>query len=299
MRPLDLVYVLGTGSRWRNNEIRYSLRSVERHLPHARVFVVGYLPKFMRNVIHLDCSDPTQNKLQNSIHKTLRAASDPRVGERFVLMNDDFFFLKPVKKMMVFHRGTMSETIARHPTKAGYYYDAMRRTRQMLVDSGIRNPKDYAVHFPMVLEKSKVREVARKFDYRSQGFLFRTAYANLNGMGGYFRNDVKPKTMADLALRKFRDIELLSSSDAMAVQPSFHAWLERKFPEPSRYEIRDVEDDCNDGKFKVLYHTPRKFSYGSRSWQPGEVVEGPMPKKLVKEAGLTPIWGGFGDVGSE
>lgn len=193
---LDLVYILGTGSHWQNNEIRYSLRSVEKYLPHARVFIVGYKPRWAKNVVHIDCRDPYRNKLQNSIYKTIRAAKDERIGERFVLMNDDFYFLKKVDRVKVFYRGTMAGSIKAHPNKCGYYFEAMRRTYAMLKEAGISDPKDYAVHYPMALEKKKIRKLASRFDYRKDGYLFRTVYANFYRLGGYPRNDAKAKLVA-------------------------------------------------------------------------------------------------------
>ena len=39
---MDVVYILGKGSVWKDNEIRYSLRSIEKHLTgFDRVFIVG------------------------------------------------------------------------------------------------------------------------------------------------------------------------------------------------------------------------------------------------------------------
>ena len=32
LSKIDVVYVLGTGSKWHNNEIRFSLRALEKNL---------------------------------------------------------------------------------------------------------------------------------------------------------------------------------------------------------------------------------------------------------------------------
>ena len=52
---MDVVYILGTGSTSNDNEIRYSLRSIEKYLIGFNVvYIVGECPKFLKGIIHLD-----------------------------------------------------------------------------------------------------------------------------------------------------------------------------------------------------------------------------------------------------
>ena len=44
---MDIVYILGNGSKFNNEEIRYSLRSLEKFVNFDRVFIVGECPKFL------------------------------------------------------------------------------------------------------------------------------------------------------------------------------------------------------------------------------------------------------------
>lgn len=286
----DLVYILGTGSHWRNNEIRYSLRSVQKYLPHGKVFIIGYKPKWARNVIHIPCPDPYRNKLQNSIFKTKKAAWNPEISDRFVIMNDDFFFLRPTKKVKVYYRGTMDDSIREHPTQRGYYFSAMTRTRAMLRGRGFMNPKDYAVHFPMILEKKKVRRLISQFPFDDEGYLFRTVYANVYGLGGYPRTDTKIKKVEELRKRKItRGPDLISTTDGIVLDPKFQKWIHKRLPEPSPYEIEGIEDDMYSDVAVTRYHTPGKFTYGSRTYGKGEIVKGPIPQRIVKINGLIPI----------
>ena len=44
---MDILYVVGTGSKWDNNELRYSLRSIDKYgINIDRVFIVGTKPDF-------------------------------------------------------------------------------------------------------------------------------------------------------------------------------------------------------------------------------------------------------------
>jgi hypothetical protein len=58
MKPIDIVYVLGTGSNWSDNEIRFSLRSVFKNLTNiGQIFIVGEKPAGLKGFIHIDHPD--------------------------------------------------------------------------------------------------------------------------------------------------------------------------------------------------------------------------------------------------
>ena len=49
---IDVVYILGDGSKWGNNEIKYSLRSLEKYGKNIRdVYICGNKPYFVNNKI--------------------------------------------------------------------------------------------------------------------------------------------------------------------------------------------------------------------------------------------------------
>ena len=95
---IDVVYPLGTGSRWNDNELRYSLRSLEKNFPDlGRVWIVGHRPAWLTGVVHVAMDDVHRhNKDANLIDKIL-AACRAGVSERFVRMSDDQVFLRPVR----------------------------------------------------------------------------------------------------------------------------------------------------------------------------------------------------------
>jgi len=98
MKPLDIVYVLGTGSNWSDNETRFSIRSIFKNLTDVgHIFIVGEKPDGLVNFTHIDHPDefPSTNADGNIIRKVLRACLDPRVSEKFLFMNDDHIILRP------------------------------------------------------------------------------------------------------------------------------------------------------------------------------------------------------------
>lgn len=156
---MDAVYIVRKGA-CNNLELLFSLRSL-KNLPHDRVFIVGYLPRWVRNVVHIPCEDPHKLKALNALHKITTACKDSRISEEFVLMNDDFFITKPIDALPTLHRGTISEHAAYRAGRAqtGTYFDCVERTLEAF-PSGL----DYSLHTPFVYGKSKFLRLAEKFD---------------------------------------------------------------------------------------------------------------------------------------
>jgi len=96
---IDVVYPLGSGSAWDNNELRYSLRSLENNLLDlGRVFVVGQRPPWLVEAVHIPMEDTHRhNKDANLIDKVLedalavadRAGPETIVGRSGVVLLPD------------------------------------------------------------------------------------------------------------------------------------------------------------------------------------------------------------------
>lgn len=234
---LDLLYVVGAGSAWRDNELRYSLRSIETNLPHDRVFVAGKLPKFLKDVIHLPIADSGGDKIVNVIQKLRKACLDARLGDRFILMNDDFFVLRPVERILPCHRGFLADSI--RSCRERYYLAAMRATQDFLWERGVSGPLDYSLHRPFVLDKRKALAVSEAIGDRR--LLFRTIYGNLEKIGGARTGDVKLRGKAWKPSGDLFEAEMISTDDEVVRTPEFQAWIASRFPRPSRYETDFTE----------------------------------------------------------
>lgn len=280
----DVVYILGKGSRWGDGEIRYSLRSVEKFFPHKNVIVVGERPAWLFGIRHVKKDDTHSNPLKNGIDKIEAAVYSKLVTDPFVLMNDDFFFLKPVEEIKPFHRGKLKATIAAHLSKAGYYYKALVHTLELLQDIGIDDPIDYEVHYPVLFEKEKVLNTLAVFP---GGLLLRTLYGNLFKVGGEFRADHKfNSTEIMTALIKKLDPDLISTSDHVVLGTNFQKWVSERFPETSSYEtdkgkgVRAWRREHDKGP---RYGTHTSFRWKGQTYNPGDIVRDDIPKAIVKE----------------
>lgn len=91
---MDAIYILGTGSERENEEIKYSIRSLEKYMLDLRnIYIVGEYPPFLKKAIHIPANDFSDKKEINAFSKILKACEHSDVSEEFLLMNDDFFML--------------------------------------------------------------------------------------------------------------------------------------------------------------------------------------------------------------
>jgi len=236
----NLLYILGSGSKWQNNEIRYSIRSAEKYVGNlGRVFIVGEFPKFLsrknKKITYIEVHDFTSHKLRNAIRKLRIAVMNPDVPENFILMNDDFFFMKPMRVLPLWHRGFMKDTVAQHETKGGYYFMALQDTYNMLsFTCKIKNPLDYEVHTPMHFEKSKLYETLALAEKLNDEVLIRSLYANMYNLGGEYRDDVKLKVYEDID--DYFEKDLLSTDDKIVQTEKLQRLMVQKFSKMSHFE---------------------------------------------------------------
>ncbi len=240
-RMTDVVYVVGTGSKWGNNELRYSLRSLE-HFPHRNVVIVGELPEWCQNVIHIDQPDMFANvhggKYKNVMKKTLAACQDDRVSENFVLMNDDFFFLQDCTEIKPYSIGSLEVQIDQYTNdNRNQYGNALLRTKRILHSEGILNAASYAIHYPIVYNKQKFVAMTEKFDWLAKPASWRTIYGNLYFESPIYRDDPKINNEDQFEIFLKLGNDFLSTSDSVVLLPKFQNWLAERFLNKSMYEI--------------------------------------------------------------
>jgi hypothetical protein len=221
----DIVYILGNGSRWRNNELRFSLRSL-KNITHANVFIIGECPEWVRNVTHIPAKDPYPHKQKNAIHKLTIATQTPDISDNFILMNDDFFILEPTD-IEYWYKRTLQDTLEEYNYGRRPYFEAIENTCH-----AYPNGLDYSLHVPFIYNKEKLAQTLDTLDEKP--YLLRTIYGNQWEVGGTQMNDCKIKNPTEL--RQHRG-QFLSTTDTLVLYPRFREYIERKFPKPSNYEL--------------------------------------------------------------
>lgn len=174
---MELVYQLGSGSKWQDNELRYSLRSVAMHGRNVtKITLLGHKPGWVKNVHHIPLPDPYTLRADNSWFKMKHICSG-RV-EPYVLMNDDFFLLRETdfEALPSYCYGTIEDLALSYKRKSDYV-TAMLASERVLKNNGLP-VKNYALHLPMLVEPQKAQPVFNKFS-NQPGVSFRLVYGNI------------------------------------------------------------------------------------------------------------------------
>ena len=233
---MDLVYICRNGD---NEELRYSIRSAVTNLKHDNLWVVGGKPDwYCGNYIEVP---QLLTKFENAKANMVAISDSKEISDDFILMNDDFFIVSPVKRIDAYYGGLLKARIRqlqrRHRTSP--YILMLQRTFRTLKRMGISNPLDYALHIPFKMNKKKLMEIL-KLDIS-----WRIAYGNIYNIGGslvkvkdgkstdvkLYLKDGKPEGIEDNSLTK----KFLSSQDNTF--EFLLPMLQEMFPAPSQYEL--------------------------------------------------------------
>jgi hypothetical protein len=209
-------------------------------MPHENIVVVGGKPDwYTGRFIPVDSGSST-NKYENTKNNIRQIVASPDISNDFVLMNDDFYVLKPIDQLQYYHNGLLSDKIAEFVryTTWSTYTNVLTRTMSVLNNLGFQDPLDYTLHIPMMFNKQKLAEVL-VHPIAS----IRTLYGNIYKVGGRKMLDVKvhPKNH-QYAPKSFdylnEDSVFLSTADRTFDRVKKNL-LGPMFNEPSKYEDLD------------------------------------------------------------
>ena len=233
---MDIVYLVKECKV--NEELVFSLRSLI-NLPHDKVFIVGGLPDSINKsqVIHIPVLQ-RRTKYQNTTANLQTICRNELLSEDFILMNDDFFILKPIKSLEELNlcRGPIDSVLEEYKQRYGDfsnpYIQGMKQTKIFLEDRGIANPLSYELHIPMVMNKKKFLDIFSIPYINGVSVLHkRTVYGNLYCKNSKVINDVK--VLQDYFYPLGSD-KFLSSEDSSFFR--LKKYLRRLFPQKSQYE---------------------------------------------------------------
>jgi hypothetical protein len=226
---MDVVYICRPGD---NEELRYSLRSLS-NLDHGNVWVAGAAPDWYKgNLLPVSQSGTKYESARNNLRAL---CEDNRISDNVVLMNDDFFIVKPIESVPVLHGGDVYAKIARHTAYApnSPYVALLWDTLHILAGRGVSTSLDYALHVPMVMDRAKL---AALLGYAGS---YRILYGNMYAIGGDYSEDVKYHRLIANGPTPydFRNgsSPFLSTSDS-TFSTVRSALLNKMFPGKSEYE---------------------------------------------------------------
>lgn len=228
---MQYVYVCRAGQ---NEELRYSIRSVEANFPAGEIWVVGGKPSWYSGN-HISAKQ-VAGKQNDAIKNLSTIVQSDKIQEHFVLMNDDFFVVKPVSKIKIYHGGSLENKISirRDFTPESKYLSLLSKTQKALRKRGIVDPLDYDIHVPMPITKSGLKAAL------DLGIQWRSAYGNISDIGGTKIKDVKVYGSINFSELSYSpdslDSEYISTDDS-SFPLVYKKILKGMFPNPSSCEL--------------------------------------------------------------
>ncbi len=138
---MDILYVIGCGSNWDNNELRYSLRSIERFGRNVgRVFIAGYCPDFIDQsvVTWIPCPDEYDFKHKNILRCIEKAVAESDIADDFLYSSDDHFYIAETDfdQYPIFRKGALPSK--RKPEDGEFDYNtSLVATHKLLTAAGL------------------------------------------------------------------------------------------------------------------------------------------------------------------
>ena len=151
MTQPHIAYIVREGDD--NEELRYSLRSLAKHLPHASVTIAGYKPSWVTGVTYLRVPALERTKNAN-IRANVRAVC-ARIPN-WVLMQDDIFIMRPIDAVPAMRHKRCADVLRSLSKRDGpsAYAKSIGHAGEIIVrDLGIPDPYCYdAIHVPQHID---------------------------------------------------------------------------------------------------------------------------------------------------
>lgn len=193
---MDVVYTMGPFSPFNDEELKYSLRSLEKYAKGLEnVYVIGHCPEYLSDkVIKIKVEEVDGNKEYRIGKKILNAIDDGILTEPFLFFNDDFFLTKETDivnypnyaKAWDFKSGRLS------------YGASVSATLDYLLDEGVAKPMFYDIHKPIIYEPKKFKEIRKALEFSrslKDGLVVKSLYGNLNIVPPTKCKDLKIKSL--------------------------------------------------------------------------------------------------------
>lgn len=222
-----------------NDELRYSLRTLV-NIPHEQVWIVGYRPAWVSPDVANIPSSQGLHKHENTWGNWQMMARTRSLSPSFLLMNDDFFLMRPRPFTPPGHAGPLHEWLSGLGNIGTQ--DRMRHTIKALEARPRVEAGDvllsYEVHVPMVLDRMVLAEVmafGQRYRDRSGAppLAKRSLYGNYARAGGTRMDDPKvrdTKTLPD------RGAYVWSTQDETFRYGRVGQRIRAAFPDPCAYE---------------------------------------------------------------
>jgi hypothetical protein len=228
---MDIVIALGTGSRWMDNELRYALRSIEKHLKGhtGRILLIGQKPKWVKNVDHYPIPDVPGRKNFSIFQKILTGCEMTNTPD-FLFWNDDHFLLKDLKvdQFKYWYDGLCSQWAEK---ATGLYQRAITNTAKLPGCNDLYTD----IHVPIVYNNARFGKLL-DLDWKKE-YVIKSAYSR-NEEGGFeYMADFKLSNQYNLSTWQGKLVgKTFFSIGSYTINNDFKILMQNLYPDKSIYE---------------------------------------------------------------
>lgn len=227
---LDIIYFVK--DRPRNEELRYSLRSVDINMPHKRVWIFGGCPTNIIPDVRVRVNQVGKTKWDNVRSMYRMVCENKEVTDNFIMFHDDFFVMEPTDRIIPLYRCTLDEHIKILEPQGPTAYSKLLRGCRDAIKGDVA--LSYEIHTPFIFNKELLLNVINAFpDYHA----IRTIYGNLYYAGQSERSN-DPKIFDSKPAFGYKSSQFLSTDDPVInINNDIWRWLQKQFPKKCKYEI--------------------------------------------------------------
>lgn len=238
---IDIVYPYYADDAENSEELRFSLRSLSLIQEKVKVWLIGDKPAWINDekINYIAHSRTQNNRYIDSSTKLKIAAEHREMGNSFLYMNDDLYFVKPVSAYFVGHpRFTADYTANIEQFEIrGQWQQLNKNAFIKLSDRGF-SCRDYSIHFSYLFDKENFLSMYDEYQLANTAYNCETLYYNLFAKKALvYANELCRIQVKNLNSQMLKDIDrALILNNAKNSFDTILDFLRGKFPEPSQFE---------------------------------------------------------------
>lgn len=251
---MDILYIVGTGSKHDNIELRMSLRSICKYGKNVgRVIVAGYPPDFLSDeVVKVPVANKYHRKHHNLVYCIQQVVDSGYLRGDFLYSSDDHFYVKTVDfdNYPIFFKRTELRNHATPGERHYGYHLSLKETRETLekFHMPIVNFEQHCnthMNAEVIRDSHEIIEASYKTERGcAPTTLFMNAWMSRADGPRTFskRSDIKMRAASSVREIRERigDAECFSIGDAAFSTNALMDFFKEEFPSPCKYEKEGV-----------------------------------------------------------
>ena len=242
----DIVYVLKNDVE--PDELRYSLRSVEKNFRYNKIWFYGGCPGGIVPDYYVNFRQDGGTKYEKTRSTFKSIFENDEITEKFYLFNDDFFIMRPYNQLTPRTNGSIvrqAQRVELANNGRTRYSKRLRRAASFLEDNSL-DTISYECHVPILIDRKKALKI---LEFEDPNAIFRSTYGNCYEIGGILKPDSK---IADLTTVPDELYDVVSTSDESFKKGAVGDYIRNKFQEPCSYEEQLVMTRPQSNNYTII-----------------------------------------------